>query len=625
MADWVRENFRAENGKPFNEREVPWVTAPGGPCDAVDDLQFTRIWLQWAARMFKTTFGQGVQMKYAAVDPCPMMFATADETMCKQVLGRFWKMIAACKPLRSQCPAEHARSKHEVRLRRCMIHGAWAGGKSRLADKAIRVGHGNEISKWEHQQTSTEGDPLPRFLKRGDEFPDAKFILESTPSERGRCRVEHGLLQSTNCRYYVPCPHCGKFQKLTMGDGKESPGIFWQKNAAGKSEPEIAARTAYYVCAYCKGDIRSIHRPEMVNLGVWVPEGCGVDHDRAIRARELPPDDKSWLTGEPVRNGQDYGAQISSIYALFNDWGKVARKFLTAKLKVGELRQFINEDLAETFEVIQRKQTWEQLAGRWRTDRQRGIVPSQAAFLSLSGDVQQNHLVAAVIAWGPERTGWIVDYGTCDTWQQLEDEYLNHAYEYEDGEAVKVRVGCIDSGYDPDTVYQFCRRHSTLGRPLYPTKGGNLTGVPYRKSPITESKNKRRIGEMLTLVNTGYYQAILQRCIDTLVPGNPGSLAMCAGAAWEHQDFYEQLLNEASVDEIDSNNYDKSVWQKVNAHEPNDYRDTVRGGLLAYDIWTKGRPVRARVPGQGIAATKLPDRPRLKMPDGRPFFIGERR
>lgn len=599
MADWLRENYYTAEGKAFEEFQVPWVTAPGGPCDAVDDPAVRWIWLQWASRMFKTQFGQGVQMKYAHLDPCPMMFATVDETLCKQIFGRLWGMLEHCPPLRNQCPPERLQSKHEIELRNCAIPGAWAQGKSRLADKAARVIHGNEISKWVHQATSTEGDPLPRFQKRTDEFADAKGILESTPAARGSCRVEHGRLQSSNHRYKVPCPHCAWFQALKLGDGKEPPGIFWTKNEAGKSDPDLAKRTAYYVCGHCRRDIRDIHRPEMMNLGVWVPEGCTVDHDRAIRARELPPDDKSWLIGYPVRSGQDYGSQLSSLYALFNSWGAIARKFLIAKLKIGELRQFINEDLAETFDVIQRKQTWEQLGQRLICDVPRWIVPNWGSLLTVGIDRQEDHYVWNVDAWGPGRSSHTVAYGDADDLGWIFHNVLQKSYEHQDGGLpLMSSFALIDSGHRPEGVYEFCRDVGQQhGIHVWPCKGSSTAlDSEYRQSTL--GKDTSMPGMVLFRIDTFRTQSWIDKQLHILRSPDQGSHTLHAGSMAEHQDYLEQLLNDAAVTDLDEKGYERESWRRPNTGIPNDFRDTRRYGYVSMLVATRGAEIRPRAQGQ---------------------------
>jgi len=104
-ADWLRSYFYTHTGEAFSEQQCPWVTAPQGPCWAYDSIQFRTLWLQWAARMFKTNFGLAMLQKSMDQRPEETMFATPDETNCKQVFARLWKMIEHCPRIRDQAPS----------------------------------------------------------------------------------------------------------------------------------------------------------------------------------------------------------------------------------------------------------------------------------------------------------------------------------------------------------------------------------------------------------------------------------------------------------------------------------------------------------------------------------------
>ena len=127
-ADWLRRNFYTHDGRAFAEQSCPWVTAPQGPCWAYDSIQFRTIWLQWAARMFKTNFGLAMLMRGMDLRPEETMFATPDETNCKGVFGRFWKMLENCPRLQDQVPIQQRQSKTRIQLRRSVCHGAWPRG-----------------------------------------------------------------------------------------------------------------------------------------------------------------------------------------------------------------------------------------------------------------------------------------------------------------------------------------------------------------------------------------------------------------------------------------------------------------------------------------------------------------
>lgn len=593
-AEWFCENLYTADGKPFREQMVPWVTAPNGPCDAIDSPNIQEVWLQWASRLFKTTFGQGVMMMYADVDPCEMMFATVDETLLKQIFGRYWKMLDNCPPLRDQLPPEKLRNKTHIELLRSLVYGAYPRGHSRLADKGIRVGHGNEVPKWEHQTTSSEGDPLRRFLKRGDQYPDRKFILEGTPTVKNRCRVERGRLKSSNCLFNVPCPHCGWFAPLVKGDGKEPPGIFWEKRDGGRSDADLAQKTAHYVCGHCQDDIRDIHRPEMMWRGVWVPEGCGVDHDKAIRARELPPDDRSWLTGTPAREGRLWGSQLSVLYALFHGWGDIAARWIDVQKRPQELRAYINEDMGETWAMVKREHEWEGMGKQIIVqDVKRLVVPEWATLVTVGIDKQQDVYPFATVAWGPGRRPAVIDYGEHDTLEDVQREVIDKQYQHADGgAAVKPCYSLVDSGYKPHGVYEDCKQCIQSGRQVWPCKGSPAAlGSDYKLNKL--GKDTSMPGMVLCHVDTIRTQGWIEQVLS--ISPDDGGLSLFESSIWEHQDFLEQILNDGDMADVDGAKGDvREKWERIDTTVPNDLRDCVRYAYVAMLIATRGKEIRPR-------------------------------
>lgn len=603
MADWLRDYFYTDEQKLFDEFSVPWVTAPNGPCDAVDNIQYTTIWLQWAARMFKTQFGQSLMMMHADVDPCRMMFGTPDETMCKDVFSRFWLMLDYCPPLRGQVPPERLRNKTHIKLGKCQIHGGWPRGKSRFADKSIRVGHGNEIDKWVMETTTTEGHPLARFRKRGDQFPDRKFVLESTPGQHLKSAVEDGRQQSTNCRYEVPCPKCGKFQVLRLGDGERPGGIFWEKDAGGRSNSALALKTAHYVCQHCQDRIDDIHRAPMVNAGVWVHEGCTVDHDLAMRARECNPLEYPWMKGEPLRNGSDYGSQISSLYALFWGWGKIAERFLTMRRRTADFRQFVNEDLGDTWTVTERKETPEKICERMAINCPRSVVPSGFSTITIGIDKQKDHYPYVVKAWAPGGRSHTLEYGKF--WDNehgtgLEQllMLLSRTWEHEDGGAQSpLRGALIDSGHFPKDVARFVADCKRRGLPVLACKGSSikLDGV-YRKS--VQGKDSAMPGQLLVIVDSSESQEWIEDVLHKLHPDDPWGMSIHAGGYYDHEEYVSQLLNDAPIDRVDARGNAQIAWQRIDETTPNDWRDCERYAFVAAMMLHPQAdfPVRSQVP-----------------------------
>lgn len=590
-AEWLRRNFYTHDGRAFSEQAVPWVTAPQGPCWAYDNIQFRTIWLQWAARMFKTNFGLGMLMRGMDVKPSETMFATPDETNCKSVFTRLWRMIENCPPIRDEAPIEQRQSKTAIQLRRSMCHGAWPRGKSRLADKSIPRGHGNEIDKWEYQTTSTEGDPLPRFLKRGAEYPDRKFVLESTPGTKGMSRIEAGRLASTNHRYHVPCPHCATFQTIEFGDGTKAGGLFWEKRQDGSTDRQLARKTAHYVCKHCEGKITDLHRPGMVNCGVWVPSGCEVNHDEAMRARDLPPDDMSWLRGEPFMWGSEYGSQISVFYALFHGWGDIVYDFLSKKKTPGDLRQWTNEDKAETWEIVARKQTWEQLGDRLIVDVPHGVVPDGHKWVTIGIDKQEGFYVYSVDSWRPSQGSHTLAYGYAETTDELYD-LIRRKWPTQSGGQMKCSAALIDSGFRPAEVHKFVKRCTAEKLPVRACRGSSTQLDAFYTQKVT-GKRSSNPGNLVVWVDTHATQDWLEQRLHALTPDAEAGASLFLAPVSEHQDWLQQMLNDGLNQTLDPSNNVRETWQRIDAMIPNDFRDCKRYAFVGFLLVGRGnRPTR---------------------------------
>lgn len=610
MLKWNCDNIQTHDGRAYAHDAYPHIGAPGGPCDAYDFWQYSTIWLQWGSRLGKTFFGQCATLKTADSDPCPMMLSSADAKLAKEVVGRTYGMLERCPRLRDQL--QKRRRQDLIKLAFCRVYVAWSRSVSTLADKAVRVGHANEIDKWEHQSTSREADPLKLFDDRFKEFPSHKKIKEGTPQLKHASRIERGRLASTNCRYEVPCPHCGCYQALRMGDGQTPGGIVWDKNETGKSEKELARKTARYVCGQCGKDIRDEHRGPMMRAGVWCPEGCTVIAEEASRVAAEWKDREEfwsgwqsspWIAGKPLQDGRDAGYQLSSLYALSLGWGDIAAEFVESQAGQHNLRNFVNQWLGETWEVVRSKETWEQVGQRIiDKDLKRGVIPKWASIATVGVDRQEdNRYPWLLVAWGPGRRAGIVGYGEADSLEQVGRDVIRPWPHEDEGQAVTPCWTLIDSGFRPDGIYEFCKRQLELRRNVYPSKGSSTAlNSDYRQAIL--GRDTSMPGMVLYHIDTARTQLWAERVIHDGNPFDEGGLALHAGSMFDHESILQQLLNDAPIQELDARNNARESWERINPNLPNDLRDCLRyayGGML---IATRGGPIRSRnyIPPQPV-------------------------
>lgn len=596
--DWAAAHARNEFGDPYSHNAYPHIGAPGGPFDAIDCSQYFTIWLQWASRLGKTFLGQVATMKLADTDPCPMMFASVDEKLATEVTARTYKMLELCRPMRERLLPKNRRRQNFVDLRDCRMSVAWARSVSTLADKPVKFGLANEVDKWEQASTSTEADPLKLFTDRFKQFPIYKRIIESTPAMKSSSRVERGRLGSTNCQFWVPCPHCGEYQVLSMTH------LVWDKTDAGKSDKTLALNTARYVCPHCKTAILDNHRGAMMRAGVWCPEGCTVDSEWAKECAKAWREpgasywngwkDSPWIKGTPARDGRDAGYQLSSLYALARTWGEIAEEWVGCQKSPQNLRNFINQWLAETWELASRKETWEKIGERI-TDQgtPRGTVPLWASLLTAAVDRQGREggkFPWIVLAWGPAFRCHVVAYGECDTFEQVEAVLKTQWKHADGGNPLRVAYTLFDSGFRPDGVYEFCVKMIGQGLECWPTKGSNTAlNSDYQWSTLGDATSMP--GMRLVMTDTIRSQLWIEnRIFET----DQKNTTLFAGSVGEHQDFLEQILNDAPVESLDSRNNARESWQRINESLPNDYRDTWRYAWVAMLIAQRGQEPTAR-------------------------------
>ena len=609
--EWCRSHARNVDGRPYSYSLFPHLGSPGGPSDTMDDPNIRRIWLQFASRLGKTYFGQCCAMKKADCNPGPMMLASSVEKTAVEVTERTYRIIEHSPKVAWQLRPKIRRRQSCIDFDACQCVVAWSRSVSTLADKEVEFGHANEIDKWEHQSTSREADPLQLFLDRFKNRPHHKILMESTPSIRGNSRVESGRLGSTNCEFFVPCPHCSQYQTLKMGT-KERPQLYWQKLPNGRSDKDLARKTAYYICEFCEEKIEDYHRSMMMRYGVWVPEGCKVNSVEAYKAADtvyqstLPPDartkksvkhewkgwkEASWVAGTPLRDGPDAGYRLSSLYALSLGWGEIASAFVSCTGKPQELRNFINQWLAETWENLKRTESWEQLGQRIIDKEQpRGVAPDWTAILTVGIDRQasdgQAYLPWVVDAWGPMGRCATIDYGNAESFDDMLGVVTKSWPKAGGGSSLRIDFGVIDSGYKPDGIYEFCRQCHAQRIPVWPGKGSNhVLESEYRLSQLGPNTSMPN----MTLIYIDTVRS--QLWLDSQLDGTQGKYTIFNDSVYGHQDFLEQLVNDASLDVLDPSNNVKQVWQRIDARVPNDMRDCRRQSYIARLIKCGGRDI----------------------------------
>lgn len=219
----------------------------------------------------------------------------------------------------------------------------------------------------------------------------------------------------------------------------------------------------------------------------------------------------------------------------------------------------------------------------------RGDIPGAASRLTAFIDVQQNLLYWALVAWGEDFTGWVIDY---DAWPQQPRKYftlreasptladiakgagkegailaglkalfphlLGRTWLREDGAPLQVSLALCDAnwGDSTDIVYEACRiagprampSHgkgvTASGQPLDAAKPklGERVGQGWRVPPLRDGGRKVRHA----IYDSNHWKSFIAARWRVAV-GDPGSLSLFGDSAGEHRLFSEHQAAEYPV------------------------------------------------------------------------------
>lgn len=520
--------------------------------DAVSNPSVERVVVMAASQVAKSEILLNTIGYFAHHDPSPILLVQATEDAAKSFSKeRVAPTFAASPVLRGLLDPSERSTSNTVMLKSFpggMLAVAWAGSAASLASRPIRVVLGDELDRWP-DTTGRDGDPWAQAVQRTSNFFNRKVIAVSTPTLESLSAIARLYEDSDQCRYHVPCPHCGTFQFLEWG------GIVY-KNAKG----EIDLENVHYVCAHCREPVAEHEKPAMLAQGEWVPENPGNTHR---------------------------GYHISALYSPWVRWAELAREWIKANTERDKhgLQEFINLRLGETWTEAAQRITTDELAKN--REEYAAEVPDGALLLTGAVDVQDNRLEAEVIGWGVGKESWGIEYKifSGDTsqphpWLEL-DAWLQIPRHKADGRAFALWCVCVDSGgHRTDEVYEFCRVR--LARQVFAIKGrGDTPGLPIIDKPTL---NKLRAPLYGIGVDTGK-DAVFSRL--ALASPGPGYCHWPIGRGYDDE-YFRGLLSE------------KRVPKRKNGR---------RVGMKWVQTYTRNEPLDIRVYGTAALELCYPDIP----------------
>lgn len=420
---------------------------------------------------------------------------------------------------------------------------------SGLASKPIKNLFMDEINKFP-VFTGKEANPIDLANERTRTYWNRKIIESSTPTTKdGLISKEYEL--SDKRKYYVPCPHCGEYQLFLF------PQIKWPKEETDPQRIKIF-KLAWYECKHCKNIINDMNKIEMLNSGVWCSDGCHVEKDGNI-------------SGEIPINSQR-GYWINALYSPWLTFSDIAAKFLESKSDPEKLMNFVNSWLAEEWEERVQGADDKKIKSNI-LKYEEGIVPEGAILLTAGVDVQKDHFYFVIRAWGVSWRSWLIMAKQVETWNDVIFYLLSDTKYYysvnPDIQPFQINLVNIDTGYDTDTVYEYCKTFPEIARPI---KGQNsLSGLSFRPKVIEVfPKTGRPIPGGLTLwhLDTDHYKTKIYRWMNS--EGDYKKWFLHKGIS---EDYLKQVTSEKKVIERDKTGRAHEIWKTSNKSIANHYLD----------------------------------------------------
>ena len=494
------------------------------------------------------------------------------------------------------------------------ISAMGANNADKLRQIGFQLGLCDEVDTYKadlQKQGSTLSLIRARFMAFVNSY---KILWGSTPLFKGSSNIE-ALFKEGDQRYYnVPCPHCGKMQRLIFGD-QEGAGLKYQVDEAG----ELIADTVYYQCENgCK--IQETSKYEMM-----------LEKDHGGQAEWIP-------TAKPKRAGSR-SYHINSLYSNFMPWKMIVTEWLACRGNKQKLQVFLNNYLAETWEENVEEV---KLSKKWQNIRpyRPATIPNNIA--TKDGNSKIVIVTAAIDVNGRmgEAKGWLAFeikghcldgqtysiakaeiHGVTDpggsAWiaakKIIESDFMS-----DDGITYHINITGVDVGFKPESGYWFAN---------YCQKVVPLAGRSTRsKNDKVIYKTRVNLGERWS-IDTIYYKNLFADNVRKEWSGNPTeqpmgyinfpddkrlggcenlyaieSGAIIAGNGYDN-DYFKCIGSEYPVVEKEHPDDETGTiieWKKRNSRSPTHFWDCMIYNMACRDIFIE-------VVGVEVLGIKKPD------------------
>lgn len=513
------------------------VEVARGPMLSATDPNVSQVSIMACVQLLKTELLNNIVGYYIHLEPSPIIFVNPKKEMAEAwSKERFSKMVSST-PVLKDLFSDNRRGNGNTILNKQFPGGQIAMVSARnptdLASRACRIVCCDEVDKY---VSGVEGDPIKIVWERARTFGErAKLFVACSPTVEGASRIEVEYLLSDMRVFKQPCPHCDHAEELQWEN------VIIPIDSDGDKVPE----KAIYGCPECGAEWSEKDRRYSIKNGYWEAQNPKVTHH--------------------------HGYKCSAFASPFIDVAKMARKYVDCAEEPEALKVFYNTILARTWREKGEQPDWKRLYDM-RETYGKCSVPDGVLLITIGFDVQKDYLVYEVVGWGRNKVTWSIDAGVItgkvgeEETQEKLTEFLDRKYKNSAGIEIIPEKVCIDSGYDTQDVYAFCRRYGDPRR-VIPVKGDEKLKQNFSTPrPVDVNIRGERIarGIMLWGVGVDVIKTQLYRWfnLDKPVDGAQYPAGYCHFPQYE-EEFFKQLTAEQLVTKKDNRGYITYIWEKT--------------------------------------------------------------
>lgn len=478
-------------------------------------------------------------------DPSPTLAIYPSDNLAESISKNRIRTMIDKSPALAERYREKESKLLELQFSGMTLAMTGANSPSQLASRPIRFLLLDEVDKYP-PRAGKEGDPISLARERTKTFAyNKKIFTTSTPTYKTGAIWQEFESCETQLFFYVPCPHCGEYQRLRFRQVK------WDDGNGNPVEGVTARRdAAYYLCPYCGGRIVDAQKADMLRAGRWQQEQEGKTSRKKL------------------------GFHLNAIYSPWVTFGDVAAEWTKSQKDIDIRMNFINSWLGEPWEQVGTTAGAEKILEKQSRYTQ-GVVPEGTLMITGGVDKQVDCFYYTIRAWGANRVSWGIDHGRLESFGEVM-EVFDRIYHDEQGGSYYVSFALMDSGNETDQVYDFCWLHQEL---FLPVKGSS-TPIPSRfRMSVVDKTGSQANGMRLIVCDGGYYKDMIFNRINK-ESGENNTWFVYDGC---DNEYAEQMTSEHKVYERVGSSQ-RWVWRPKMSGIDNHYLDCEVYATCAADV-----------------------------------------